>query len=64
MDPTGHECNDILEFGRAAFVLAFDDLFGSLMFIWGLTTTAACDCGAEQQTPDHVLYDCPIYKLT
>ena len=37
--------------------------FGSLMYRWGLTTTAVCDCGAEQQTPDHLLYQCPIYSL-
>ena len=30
---------------------------------WELITTAVCDCGAEQQTPDHLLYQCPIYNL-
>ena len=34
------------------------------MYKWGVTTTAACDCGAEQQTPDHILYHCLIDNLT
>ena len=38
--------------------------FGSLLFKWGLTTTAVCDCGAKQQTPDYILYHCPIYNPT
>ena len=37
--------------------------FGSLIHRWGLTTTAVCDCGAERQTPEHLLYQCPIYEL-
>ena len=37
--------------------------FGSLMHSWGLTTTAVCDCGAERQIPEHLLYQCPIYSL-
>ena len=37
--------------------------FGSLIYRWGLTTTAVCDCGAEQQTLEHLLYQCPIYNL-
>ena len=36
--------------------------FGSLMHRWGLTTTAICDCGAERQTPEYLLYQCPIYS--
>ena len=30
---------------------------------WGLTTTLVCDCSAEQQTPEHMLNQCPIYNL-
>ena len=37
--------------------------FGSLMNRWALTTTAVCDCDAEKQTPEHLLYQCPIYSL-
>ena len=37
--------------------------FGSLMHRWGLTPTAVRDCGAERQTPEHLLYQCPIYSL-
>ena len=32
------------------------------MYGWGLTTTAVCDCGADQQIPEHLLYQCPIYN--
>ena len=37
--------------------------FGSLMYRWGLITTAVCDCGAEKQTPEHLLYQCLVYNL-
>ena len=37
--------------------------FGSLMHSWGLTPIAVCDCGAERQTPEHLLYQIPIYSL-
>ena len=33
------------------------------MHSWRLTPTAVCDCGAERQTPEHLLYQCPIYSL-
>ena len=36
---------------------------GSLMYRWGLTTTAVSDCGAEQQTSEHLLYQCSIYNV-
>ena len=38
--------------------------YGYLMSKWGLTTAAAFDCSAEQQTLDLILYRCPIYNLT
>ena len=37
--------------------------FGSFMYSWGLTPTAVCDCGAERQTPERLLYQCSIYSL-
>ena len=37
--------------------------FESLMHRWGLTTIARSDCGAEQQTPKHLLYQYLIYNL-
>ena len=30
---------------------------------WGLTTTAVCDCGAEQQTAENLLHQRPTYDL-
>ena len=36
---------------------------GSLMHSWGLSPTAVCDCVAERQTPEYLLYQCPIYSL-
>ena len=37
-------------------------LFHSTMHRWGLASTAACECGAEEQTADHVITSCPIYQ--
>ena len=36
--------------------------FRSTMHRWGLAPTAACECGAEEQTADHVILSCPIYR--
>ena len=30
------------------------------MFKWGLNTSAACECGAEEQSMTHILRDCPL----
>ena len=32
------------------------------MFQWGLAPNATCECGAEEQTADHVILRCPIYR--
>ena len=60
--PTVHELN------RSAWVRLNRlrtgiERFESLMYRWGLTTTAVCDCGAEQQIFEHLLNQCPIYNL-
>ena len=40
-------------------------LFRSTVQRWGMATTAACKCGAEEQTADHIITSCPIfYHLT
>ena len=36
-------------------------LFRSTMYKWGMAPTAACECGAEEQTADHVIATCPSY---
>ena len=36
--------------------------FRSSMHKWGLTPNAACECGAEEQTADHVTLECPLYR--
>ena len=36
--------------------------FRSNMFQWGLAPNATCECGAEEQTADHVILRCPIYR--
>jgi len=28
-----------------------------------MASSAACECGAEEQTVDHVLLQCPIHRL-
>jgi hypothetical protein len=36
--------------------------FRSSMHRWGLAANAACECGAENQTADHIISSCPIYR--
>ena len=36
--------------------------FRSSMHKWGLAPSAACECGAEEQTADHVILECPLYR--
>ena len=35
--------------------------FRSCPYKWGMATSAACECGAEQ-TADHVVLHCPIHR--
>ena len=28
---------------------------------WGMASTAACECGAKEQTTEHIITSCPIY---
>ena len=37
-----------------------DGLFRSTVLRWGMTPTAAWECGAEEQTADHIITFCPI----
>ena len=60
--PTGHELSR-LAWVRLNRLRTGIRRFASLMYRWGFTTTALYDCGAEQQTPEHLLYQCPIYNL-
>ena len=36
--------------------------FRSCLYKWGMTSSAACECGAEEQTVDHVVLQCPIHR--
>ena len=36
--------------------------FHSSMHKWGLAPTPNCECGASEQTADHVLTACPIHR--
>jgi len=36
--------------------------FRSCLYKWGMASSAACECGAEQ-TVDHVVLQCPIHRL-
>ena len=36
--------------------------FHSSMHRWGLAPSAACECGAEEQTADHIILECPTYQ--
>ena len=36
--------------------------FHSSMYKWGLASSPNCECGAFEQTADHVLTACPIHR--
>ena len=36
-------------------------LFRSTMHKWGMAPSPACECGADEQTADHLIISCPIY---
>ena len=36
-------------------------LFHSETYKWGMASTATCECGAKEQTIEHVITSCPIY---
>jgi len=36
--------------------------FRSCLYKWGMASSAACECGAEEQTVDHVVIQCPIHR--
>ena len=38
--------------------------FRSCLYKWGMASSAACECGAEEQTVDHVVLQCPIHQST
>jgi len=36
--------------------------FRSCLHKWGMASSAACECGAEEQTVEHVVLQCPIHR--
>jgi len=36
--------------------------FRSCLYKWGMASSAACECGAEERTVDHVVLHCPIHR--
>jgi len=36
--------------------------FRSCLYKWGMASSAACECGAEEQTVDPVVLQCPIHR--
>jgi len=36
--------------------------FRSCLYKWGMISSAVCECGAEEQTFDHVVLQCPINR--
>ena len=41
--------------------LLVSDVFRFCLYKWGMASTAACECGAEEQTIDHVVLKCLIH---
>jgi len=33
-----------------------------LLYEWGMASSAACECGAEEPTVDHVVLQCPVHR--
>jgi len=36
--------------------------FRSCLYKWGMASSAACECGAEEQIVDHVVLQCAIHR--
>jgi len=36
--------------------------FRFCLYKWGMTSSTACECDAEEQTVDHVVLQCPIHR--
>ena len=36
--------------------------FNDGMWRWGLSKSPACNCGADQQTANHIITECPVYR--
>ena len=36
--------------------------FNANMYRWGLCPSAACMCGAKEQTAEHIIYECPTLR--
>ena len=36
--------------------------FQSLMHKWGLAPTSNCECGAAEQTAEHIILTCPVHR--
>jgi len=36
--------------------------FRSCLYKWVMASSAACECGTEEQTVDHVVLQCPIHR--
>jgi len=36
--------------------------FRSCLYKWDMASSATCECGAEEQTVDHVVLQCPICR--
>ena len=37
-------------------------LYKASMKKWGLTDSAACECGEQEQTADHIINSCPLHR--
>jgi len=37
-------------------------LLRSCLYKWDMASSAACECGAEEQSVDHVVLHCPIHQ--
>jgi len=36
--------------------------FRSCLYKWSMASSAACECGAEEQTVDHVVHHFPVHR--
>jgi len=36
--------------------------FGTYLYRWGMPDTPKCTCGAEEQSANHIIFDCNILR--
>ena len=54
--------NDREQHGSGLTASASVGRFRSYLYKWGMASSGACECGAEEQTVDHIVLHCPPHR--